>query len=67
MRCNNWDSRQPELVFDDDGHYFGILMPRASAAVLAASPGIQNWSKPADDERDPGVEIDAAEYQLTDR
>ena len=50
--CNDYDSTEPQRVHTADGEDYGTLMPRASLEVLRASPGIQSWSRPVEDDYD---------------
>jgi hypothetical protein len=48
----NWDPIVPEPLYSDtDGRCIGYLQPRMTPAQLAASPGIQSWSRPTEDTR----------------
>lgn len=53
ITCKNWDSFNPQPLVVD-GKSIGKLMPRATQAVLNASPGLQGWSKPEYETRTPG-------------
>jgi len=45
--CVNWDSANPRIMRDaKTGTIIGTLMPRVTGRVLAASAGIQPYSKP---------------------
>lgn len=50
LKCKNWDSFEPELVYDGD-RCIGTLMPRATQGQLAVSPGVQAWSTPLTETR----------------
>ncbi len=53
--CKNWDSFYPQPLTDvETGKSLGVLMPRATQAVLRASPGLQGWSKPMIETRTKG-------------
>jgi len=42
----DYDASTPQLITNEYGQVIGTLMPRVSARVLAASAGIQPYSKP---------------------
>lgn len=44
--CTFIDAMDGTVVKGPSGNDMGLILPKASAAVLAASPGIQSWSTP---------------------
>ena len=45
LLCPDWDSFDPQPIFDTKGRQVGIKMPRATQEELGY--GIQSWSRPA--------------------
>jgi len=49
IACNNWDSFNPQKLYDGNGKCIGTLQPRATRDQLGC--GIQSWSLPKTETR----------------
>lgn len=59
LECRNWDSFDPQNVYDAAGKCIGVLQPRATAEQLGY--GIQGWSRPEHDTRNDIVACDCGQ------